>query len=69
MLYWKIRDLIGYAACASPHADFLEKNYFDYPYVQISMLHAMLRAATSQGFETNLDHIRINDVLEDILRI
>jgi len=35
--------------------------------VQISMLHAMLRAATSQGFETNLDHIRINDVVEDIL--
>ena len=34
---------------------------------EISMLHAMLRAATSQGFETNLDHIRINDVLEAIL--
>jgi len=27
--------------------------------VQISMLHAMLRAGTGLGFETNLDHIRI----------
>jgi len=35
--------------------------------VQISMLHAMLRAATSQGFESNIDHIRINDVVDDIL--
>ena len=35
--------------------------------VQISMLHAMLRAATSQGFESNLDPIRSSDVLKDIL--
>ncbi len=29
MLYWKLRDLIGYAISASRDADFLEKNYFD----------------------------------------
>jgi len=34
MLYWKLRDLIGYAIFASPDADFLEKIILTTPTVK-----------------------------------